>query len=239
MYFMGPNTFSEPWHLPHTPPEQIKELVHEGAFNTFVDEVNNVAIYQWWEGAIHNMLCILAYHFTWSWLQWRRKIKLQQLHEFVRCEYDHACLRSCRSRALYDHACLRSCRSRALYEIAATPDLMLAYVDFFLGGDEKKSDLPPRLHQRFPISLLFGGDGSYMTSFYLHNALLSPAIPPTTWYRLVAGLSGQLCLVPRGCLRSTFRPVLRWLETFADPTLRVYGLHVDLMLVVIASMGCW
>ena len=27
MYFMGPNTFSEPWHLPHTPPEQIKEIV--------------------------------------------------------------------------------------------------------------------------------------------------------------------------------------------------------------------
>jgi len=28
MYFMGPNTFSEPWHLPHTPPEQISEIVY-------------------------------------------------------------------------------------------------------------------------------------------------------------------------------------------------------------------
>lgn len=27
MYFMGPNTFSDPWHLPHTPPEQVKEIV--------------------------------------------------------------------------------------------------------------------------------------------------------------------------------------------------------------------
>lgn len=27
MYFMGPNTFSEPWYLPHTPPEQVKEIV--------------------------------------------------------------------------------------------------------------------------------------------------------------------------------------------------------------------
>lgn len=44
---------------------------------------------------------------------------------------------------------------------------MLAYVDFFLGGDEKRSDLPPRLHQRFPLSLLFGGDGSYMAPFSL------------------------------------------------------------------------
>lgn len=27
MYFMGPNTFSEPWHLSHIPPEEIKEIV--------------------------------------------------------------------------------------------------------------------------------------------------------------------------------------------------------------------
>lgn len=29
-------------------------------------------------------------------------MKLQRLREFVRSEYDHACLRSCRSRALYE-----------------------------------------------------------------------------------------------------------------------------------------
>lgn len=27
MYFMGQNTFSEPWHLPHSPPEQVIEIV--------------------------------------------------------------------------------------------------------------------------------------------------------------------------------------------------------------------
>ncbi|KAF5947868.1 hypothetical protein HYC85_013825 [Camellia sinensis] len=52
--------------------------------------------------------------------------------------------------------------------VAATSDLMLGYVDFFLGGDEKRADLPPRLQQRFPMSLLFGGDGSYMALFSLH-----------------------------------------------------------------------
>lgn len=46
---------------------------------------------------------------------------------------------------------------------------MLAYVDFFLGGDEKRTDLPPPLHQRFPMSLPFGGDGSYMAPFCLHS----------------------------------------------------------------------
>lgn len=27
MYFMGSNTFSEPWHLTHSPPEQVMEIV--------------------------------------------------------------------------------------------------------------------------------------------------------------------------------------------------------------------
>ncbi|XP_028058904.1 uncharacterized protein LOC114262730 isoform X2 [Camellia sinensis] len=222
MYFMGPNTFSEPWHLPHTPPEQVKEIVYEGEFNGFVDEINAIASYQWWEGSLYSILCILAYPLAWSWLQWRRRIKLQRLREFVRSEYDHACLRSCRSRALYEGL-----------KVAATSDLMLAFVDFFLGGDEKRTDLPPRLHQRFPIFLLFGGDGSYMAPFSLQSdniitSLMSQSVPPTTWYRFVAGLNAQLRLVCRGRLKVMFRPVLRWLETHANPALRIHGVRVDL-----------
>lgn len=41
-------------------------------------------------------------------------------------------------------------------------------------------------------------------------------------------MNAQLRLVRRGCLRSTFRAVLQWLDTFANPALRVHGLHVDL-----------
>ncbi|KAI8531022.1 hypothetical protein RHMOL_Rhmol11G0105400 [Rhododendron molle] len=222
MYFMGPNTFSEPWHLPHTPPEEVKEIVYEGEFNRFVDEINALATYQWWEGSLYSILCILAYPLGWSWLQWRRRIKLQRLREFVRSEYDHACLRSCRSRALYEGL-----------KVAATSDLMLAYVDFFLGGDEKRTDLPPRLQQRFPISLLFGGDGSYMAPFSLHSdnittSLMSQSVPPTTWYRFVAGLNAQLRLVRKGHLKVMFRPVLGWLGTHANPALRIHGVRVDL-----------
>ncbi|XP_054796784.1 uncharacterized protein LOC129302133 [Prosopis cineraria] len=231
MYFMGPNTFSEPWYLPHTPPEQIQEIVYEGAFNTFVDEINAIAAYQWWEGAVYSILSVLAYPLAWSWQQWRRRMNLQRLREFVRSEYDHACLRSCRSRALYEGI-----------KVAATSDLMLAYVDFFLGGDEKRTDLPPRLHQRFPMSLLFGGDGSYMAPFSLHNdniltSLMSQSVPPTTWYRLVAGLNAQLRLVRRGRLRVTFRSVLRWLEAHANPALRIHGVRVDLAWFQATSSG--
>ena len=28
MYFLGSNTFSEPWHLPHSPSEQVAEIVY-------------------------------------------------------------------------------------------------------------------------------------------------------------------------------------------------------------------
>ncbi|XWS17674.1 hypothetical protein CRYUN_Cryun33cG0087900 [Craigia yunnanensis] len=231
MYFMGPNTFSEPWHLPHTPPEEIKEIVYEGAYNTFLDEINAIAAYQWWEGAIYTILSIFAYPLAWSWQQWRRRMRLQRLREFVRSEYDHACLRSCRSRALYEGL-----------KVSATSDLMLAYVDFFLGGDEKRTDLPPRLPQRFPMAIIFGGDGSYMAPFSLQNdniltSLMSQLVPPTTWYRLVAGLNAQLRLVRRGRLRVTFRPVLRWLETHANPALRIHGVHIDLAWFQAAPWG--
>ncbi|GAB4852694.1 hypothetical protein Ancab_016908 [Ancistrocladus abbreviatus] len=221
-YFLGPNTFSEPWHLPHSPPEQVKYIVYEDAFNRFVDEVNGIASYQWWEGSVYSILSVVAYPLAWSWLQWRRREKLQRLREFVRSEYDHSCLRSCRSRALYEGL-----------KVSATSDLMLAYMDFYLGGDEKRPDLPPALHQRFPMSLVFGGDGSYMAPFYLHNdniltSLMSQSVPPTVWYRLVAGLNAQLRLVRRGQLKMTFGPIIRWLETHANPTLNSHGIRIDL-----------
>ncbi|KAL3817947.1 hypothetical protein ACJIZ3_003852 [Penstemon smallii] len=84
MYFMGPNTFREPWHLPYSPPAAIFEIVYEDAFNRFIDEINSVAAYEWWEGSVHSILSVIAYPC-----------------EFVKSEYDHSCLRSCRSRALY------------------------------------------------------------------------------------------------------------------------------------------
>lgn len=76
--------------------------------------------------------------------------------------------------------------------MAATSDLMLAYLDFFLGGDEKRSDLPSRLSQRFPTSIIFGGDGSYMAPFSLQSdsiltSLLSQVIIRyTTCYKIVS-----------------------------------------------------
>lgn len=74
---------------------------YEDAFNRFIDEINSVAAYDWWEGSVHSILSVLAYPCAWSWKQWRRRSKVHRLQEFVKSEYDHSCLRSCRSRALY------------------------------------------------------------------------------------------------------------------------------------------
>lgn len=59
-------------------------------------------------------------------------------------------------------------------------------------------------------------------------SLTFQSIPPTIWYRLVAGLNAQLRLVRRGHLKITFSHVVSWLGTHANPTLRTYGVHVDL-----------
>ncbi|CAM8907459.1 unnamed protein product [Rhodiola kirilowii] len=220
IYFMGPNTFNEPWHLPHSPPAQLLEIVYEDAFNRFVDEINDLAAYQWWEGSVHSLLSVVAFPLAWSWLQRCRKQKLQRLREFVRSEYDHSCLRSCRSRALYEGI-----------KVAATPGL--GYVDFFLGGDEKRTDLPPTLKQRFPLWLIFEGDGSYIAPFSLQSdniltSLISQSVPPTIWYRLVAGLNAQLRLVRHEHLNLMFGPIIHWLDIYANPTICSYGVRVDL-----------
>ncbi|XWS72125.1 hypothetical protein CRYUN_Cryun02cG0013400 [Craigia yunnanensis] len=119
------------------------------------------------------------------------------------------------------------------HEVASTTDLTLAYMDFSLGGDEKRGDLPPRLYQRFPMSLVFGGDGSYMAPFSLQSdniltSLMSQVFCSTIWYRLVAGLNSQLRLVRCGHIKLTFGHVISWLETHANPTLIRYGVRVDL-----------
>jgi hypothetical protein len=66
---------------------------------------------------------------------------------------------------------------------------------------------------------------------------LSQSVQPTTWYRLVAGLNAQLRLVRRGRLRVTLRPVIRWLETHANPALSVHGVRVDLAWFEATSIG--
>lgn len=107
MYLINnPTSFS--WlkwcrHLSFNPFEVFNLLCrYEDAFIRFVDEINALAAYQWWEGSVYSILSVFVYPLAWSWLQRCRKKKLQQLREYVRSEYDHACLRSCRSRALYE-----------------------------------------------------------------------------------------------------------------------------------------
>ncbi|GKV10746.1 hypothetical protein SLEP1_g22067 [Rubroshorea leprosula] len=222
MYFMGPNTFREPWHLPYSPPDAIIEIVYEDAFNRFIDEINSVAAYDWWEGSVHSILSVLAYPFAWSWKQWRRRNKIQRLKEYVKSEYDHSCLRSCRSRALYKGM-----------KVGATPDLMVAYIDFFLGGDEKRVEMVSYIQKRFPMCIIFGGNGSYMSPYNLHSDtllanLLGQHIPPTVWNRFVAGLNAQLRTVRHGSIRSALVPVMNWINSHGNPQLEFHSVKIEL-----------
>ncbi|KAK9266889.1 hypothetical protein L1049_027148 [Liquidambar formosana] len=222
MYFMGPNTFREPWHLPYSPPNAIIDIVYEDAFNRFIDEINSVAAYDWWEGSVHSILSLLAYPCAWSWKQWRRRRKIHRLQEFVKSEYDHSCLRSCRSRALYKGM-----------KVGATTDLMVAYIDFFLGGDEKRLDMVSIIQKRFPLCIIFGGDGSYMSPYGLYSDtlltnLLGQHVPATVWNRLVAGLNAQLRTVRHGSIRSALIPVIGWISSHGNPQLEFHGVKIEL-----------
>ncbi|KAM3393290.1 hypothetical protein ACQJBY_014134 [Aegilops geniculata] len=240
MYFMGPNTFREPWHLPYSPPESIIGIVYEDAFNRFIDEINLVAAFEWWEGSVHSILAVLAYPCAWSWKQWRRRKKIHRLQEYVKSEYDHSCLRSCRSRALYKGL-----------KVGSTPDLMVAYIDFFLGGDEKRLDVAATIQKRFPMCLIFGGEGSYMSPYHLHSDTLlsnllgqnfyrlprvtssdsvsfSQYVSTAIWNRLVAGLNTQLRSVKQGSIRSTLGPVVSWIKSHGNPQLERHGVRVEL-----------
>ncbi|KAH6818003.1 MraZ [Perilla frutescens var. frutescens] len=176
MYFMGPNTFREPWHLPYSPPASIFEIVYEDAFNRFIDDINSVAAYEWWEG----------------------------------------------SRALYKGM-----------KVGATPDLMVSYIDFFLGGDEKRIDMVASMQKRFPMRIIFGGDGSYMSPYNMFSDtlltnLIAQHVPATVWNRFVAGLNAQLRTVRHGSIRTALVPVINWLTTHGNPQLDFHGAKIEL-----------
>jgi hypothetical protein len=61
---------------------------------------------------------------------------------------------------------------------------MLGYLDFYLGGDEKRTDIPARLHQRLPMSILFGGDGSYMAPFSIQSDNILTSVMSQVWHLL-------------------------------------------------------
>lgn len=67
-------------------------------------------------------------------------------------------------------------------QVGATPDLMVSYIDFFLGGDEKRIDMVASMQKRFPMGIIFGGDGSYMSPYNLYNdTLLTNLIAQVTF----------------------------------------------------------
>lgn len=118
-------------------------------------------------------------------------------------------------------------------KVGATPDLMVAYIDFFLGGDEKRVDMVSYIQKRFPMCIILGGDGSYMSPYSLHTDtlltnLLGQHVPQTVWNRFVAGLNAQLRTVRHGSIRSALVPVMNWINSHGNPQLEFHGVKIEL-----------
>lgn len=82
-------------------------------------------------------------------------------------------------------------------QVGATPDLMVAYIDFFLGGDEKRLDMVSIIQKRFPMCIVFGGDGSYMSPYNLHSdTLLTNLLGQVSWLFMVLYIASKhFCLI--------------------------------------------
>lgn len=77
-------------------------------------------------------------------------------------------------------------------QVGATPDLMVAYIDFFLGGDEKRLDMVSIIQKRFPMCIVFGGDGSYMSPYNLHSdTLLTNLLGQVSWLFMVLYIASK------------------------------------------------
>ncbi|RWW13412.1 hypothetical protein BHE74_00016932 [Ensete ventricosum] len=139
-----------------------------------------------------------------------------------------------------DEASPHSCAGRG----GVVPCVGRRGVASFLYGERRR-----RLVQRGEGGVASSRGGSLLFRRYHpiagspHTGILSyrcperQAVPPTIWYRLVAGLNAQLRLVRRGHLKVTFMPILSWLETHANPSLRQHGICIDLAWFQATTLG--
>ncbi|KAK1354076.1 hypothetical protein POM88_047332 [Heracleum sosnowskyi] len=106
---------------------------------------------------------------------------------------------------------------------------MVAYIDFFLGGDEKRRDMVKTIQKRFPMCIIFGGDGSYMSPYNLHSDalltnLLAKHVTPSVWNLFVAGLDAQLRTV-----RHVWNLFVAGLNAHhGNPQLEFHGVKIEL-----------
>uniref|UniRef100_A0A0D9W2D7 DUF8003 domain-containing protein n=1 Tax=Leersia perrieri TaxID=77586 RepID=A0A0D9W2D7_9ORYZ len=196
MYFMGPNTFREPWHLPYSPP----------------DAIIGIDLYTVYFQYLH----ILVPGLGSNGAEERKSIVFKSMLNLNM---------TIPVFALADH--------ELSIKVGSTPDLMVAYIDFFLGGDEKRLDVTSTIQKRFPMCLIFGGDGSYMSPYYLHSDtllsnLLGQYVSTAIWNRLVSGLNAQMRTVRQGNIRSTLGPVVSWINSHGNPQLERHGVRVEL-----------
>eukprot|EP00899_Mesostigma_viride_P025225 jgi/Mesvir1/5888/Mv00660-RA.1 len=221
LYFVGCNSFGQPWKLPLKPPREVENYVFEDAYVKFAETCNGIASFHWWEESVFWVLWGLCYPLSWTWQQWCGKQRAQRLHHYIKHEYVHSCLRSCRARALQEGL-----------QFGCTPDHSLAYIGVYLQGDEPRRP-PAEALARLPFTILFAGDGSYMLPYQLVSddvitSFVGQILQPLIWSRLVAGLNARLRNVDRQHMQPTLAASHAFLDTHAKDRLASFGVKLEI-----------
>lgn len=189
---------------------------YEDAFNRFIDEINLVAAFEWWEGSVHSILAVLAYPCAWSWKQWRRRKKIHRLQEYVKSEYDHSCLRSCRSRALYkglkvsNHNLATSFGIRTssncvnVFKICSTGFQFNGVLAMYLNLYPNSPNIPGIGAQRY-----YSAEFHFWSELYSSLALWNSSLALWTMKGCLLGLEGNLVCYFR-CWHISLTHVIVW-----------------------------
>jgi hypothetical protein len=72
LYFLGNNTFDQPWKLPTTPPASLKQRLILERYVEFANQLNKRTEWSKWERFVENLLSVLYPPLAPKFLFWRR-----------------------------------------------------------------------------------------------------------------------------------------------------------------------
>ena len=218
IYFGGDNTASRPWVLEDEPPSEIREMVDAEEYKAMVTAINEVASVPFSSAALSAVLSVVCYPIWQYFIHVDRTSRADRLSAFF---------------ASYDYSCMRTARGRALEKLKFATDASatLAYIDVL-------SDVPSNAPIRFPMVLLFAGDGSYTSPYLLDTSdIIIRAIPHVRqlktfidqqWVELIASLNAALRTVQRVNIVHAIKPALRIIDAYNRTPERLGGMTINL-----------
>eukprot|EP00004_Rigifila_ramosa_P021451 TRINITY_DN5715_c0_g1_i1.p1 TRINITY_DN5715_c0_g1~~TRINITY_DN5715_c0_g1_i1.p1 ORF type:complete len:835 (-),score=169.75 TRINITY_DN5715_c0_g1_i1:56-2221(-) len=172
IYFAGNNTPDSPLCLPPTitTPDTMLQLIKREEYSIFATLCRSLTEWRWWETLIYRVLRVIMPPGVGWWTDRVRKRKMTSLKQFVNHDYDNSFMRSSRARSLMGSLVCGS-----------SQDCSLAYIDVIDNPKKLPSQVqsapaaaaPPAASvsaaQRFPLSVMFAGEGVFTAPLQLDN----------------------------------------------------------------------